>query len=339
MAAERGVNQVVSQLWNGNEVSDDLYEAAFNEMMAGDADDAVVAALLALLRARDAEAQALPLLVTAMRQVMRPFAAHDVIDNCGTGGDGKGSFNISTAAALLGAAMGMKVVKHGNRAVSSRAGSADVLEKLGAKIEAEADVMQKSLQECGFCFLWAQMYHGAMKHVAAVRRALAVRTIFNMAGPLANPAQNKIALMGVFDDAWRATMASTFKRLGGKKIWVVHGDGYDEIVSHAPTQVTVLHEDGTLTEECIEPSALGIKSHAPSDLGGGSGDENAWLMEEVLQGKNSSLASAVALNGAAMAVVSGRHDDLATAFDHAQQTLHEGTALQVLHRYCRMSHE
>ena len=242
MAAERGVNQVsqvVSQLWNGNEVSDDLYEAAFNEMMAGDADDAVVAALLALLRARNAEAQALPLLVTAMRQVMRPFAAHDVIDNCGTGGDGKGSFNISTAAALLGAAMGMKVVKHGNRAVSSRAGSADVLEKLGANIEADASAMQKSLRECGFCFLWAQMYHGAMKHVAAVRRALAVRTIFNMAGPLANPAQNKIALMGVFDDAWRTTMAQTFKRLGGKKIWVVHGDGYDEIVSHAPTQVTV----------------------------------------------------------------------------------------------------
>ena len=339
MAAERGVSQVVSQLWNGNEVSDDLYEAAFNEMMAGDADDAVVAALLALLMARNAEAQALPLLVTAMRQVMRPFAAHDVIDNCGTGGDGKGSFNISTAAALLGAAMGMKVVKHGNRAVSSRAGSADVLEKLGANIEAEASVMQKSLRECGFCFLWAQMYHGAMKHVAAVRRALAVRTIFNMAGPLANPAQNKIALMGVFDDAWRTTMAQTFKRLGGKKIWVVHGDGYDEIVSHAPTQVTVLHEDGTLTEKCIEPSALGIKNSVSSDLGGGSGDDNARLMENVLQGKNSSLASAVALNGAAMAVVSGRHDDLATAFDHAQQTLHEGTALQVLHRYCRMSHE
>ena len=340
MAAERGVNQVVSQLWNGNEVSDDLYEAAFNEMMAGDADDAVVAALLALLRAREAEAQALPLLVRAMRQVMRPFAVHDdVIDNCGTGGDGKGSFNISTAAALLGAAMGMKVVKHGNRAVSSHAGSADVLEKLGANIEADASVMQKSLQECGFCFLWAQMYHGAMKHVAGVRRALAVRTIFNMAGPLANPAQNKIALMGVFDDGWRTTMAQTFKRLGGKKIWVVHGDGYDEIVSHAPTQVTILHEDGTLTEECIEPSALGIKNSVSSDLGGGSGDDNARLMEEVLQGKNSSLASAVALNGAAMAVVSGRHDDLATAFDHAQQTLHEGTALQVLHRYCRMSHE
>ena len=339
-ANERVVNQVVNQLWNGKKVSDDLYEAAFNEIMAGDADDAVVAALLSLLMARDAEAQALPLLVTVMRQVMRPFAARDdVIDNCGTGGDGKGSFNISTAAALLGAAMGMKVVKHGNRAVSSRAGSADVLEKLGGNIGADAAVMQKSLKECGFCFLWAQMYHGAMKHVAAVRRALAVRTIFNMAGPLANPAQNKIALMGVFDDAWRATMAHTFKRLGGKKIWVVHGDGYDEIISHAPTQVTVLHEDGTLTEECIEPSSLGIKNHSSSDLGGGSGDENAQLMEEVLQGKNSSLASAVALNGAAMAVVSGRHDNLATAFDHAQQTLHEGTALQVLHRYCQISHE
>lgn len=332
------LNDIIHLLVRGEDISRRSYELAFEDIMAGKALDAELGALLTLLLVRREE-EALEPLVTILRRVMISFKADEkAIDNCGTGGDGKGGFNISTSAALVAAAMGVKLAKHGNRAVSSRSGSADVLEAAGAKLDAPKEKLEELHQKIGFAFLFAPLYHPMMKHVMPVRRSLAMRTIFNCAGPLANPAGCSFALMGVFADEWRIPMAHCFKNLGGKGGMFVHGDGYDEIVSHAPTHVTELKEDGSLHEWILDPQEFGI-TQKEDVMKGGDAAHNASLMKELLAGEPSSLREVVALNAAAMAYIVGKQPSLKNAYEEALEVTRGGRALSILEQYCVKSHD
>lgn len=253
-----------------------------------------------------------------------------VVDLCGTGGDGAGTFNISTAAAIVVAGAGVAVAKHGNRAASSRAGSADVLEALGVPIDLSPERAKTSIEEHGFAFLFAQLYHPAMKHLAPVRRDLGVRTVFNLLGPLASPAGVERQLIGVPDAGARALLAGALGLLGCERAWVVLGHGgLDEVSISGPTAVTVVTRDG-LEELSISPEDAGIRPGGLEGLRGGTAAENAALIERVLGGEAGPPRDAVAINAAAALVVAGAATDLAEAAARARESIDSGAAMRVL---------
>jgi anthranilate phosphoribosyltransferase len=253
-----------------------------------------------------------------------------VVDLCGTGGDGAGTFNISTAAALVVAGAGVAVAKHGNRAASSRAGSADVLEALGVPIDLPPGRAQASIEEIGFAFLFAQLYHPAMKHLAPVRRELGVRTVFNLLGPLASPAGVERQLIGVPDGVARALLAGALRHLGCELGWVASGHGgLDEVSISGPTDVTAATRAG-LEELAVSPEDAGIRRGATEGLRGGSAAENAALIERVLAGEEGPPRDAVAINAAAALVVAGVARDVGEGAAMARESIDSGAARGVL---------
>ncbi len=311
-------------------------EAVAMEIMTGEATGAQIGAFLGLLRARGEQVEQLVGFVRAMRRNMvafeRPPSRTMVIDTCGTGGDLAGTFNISTAAAFVVAAAGVPVAKHGNRSVSSKCGSSDVLAALGIDIMPDPAKSAECLEQIGLCFLFAPQYHPAMKHAAVPRREIGIRTIFNLCGPLANPVRPTHQLIGVPDGLLVPLIAGALGRLGIKRALVVHGsDKLDEITPATLSLGALVRDDGAQEDVTIDPSALGFAPCRTADLLGGTAEENARILEEeVLAGKPGPRTDAAVLNAAAALWVFGESPDLPKAVARARSVVETGKPLTLL---------
>ena len=258
-------------------------------------------------------------------------------DCCGTGGDHTGTLNISTAVAFVAAACGVAMAKHGNRASSSKSGAGDVLEALGMNIEAGHDMLERALNTVGFCFLMAPRHHPALANVAAIRKELGFRTMFNLLGPLTNPANARFQLIGVYDDALRWPVAEALAKLGTERAWVVHGgDGMDEITTTDETYVTCL-ENGTLSKFTLSPeSDFGFERATLADLQGGTAEDNAHKIENLIAGQHSAYRDIVLANAAAVLVVAGQADDLKEGVNKARQAIDNNYVSGLINDYREM---
>jgi anthranilate phosphoribosyltransferase len=313
---------------------------AFETMMAGDATPAQVGGFLMALRVRGETVDELTGGAQALRARMVKVAAPDgAIDTCGTGGDASGTFNVSTAAALVVAACGVPVAKHGNRALSSKAGSADILAALGVNIDAEPARIERAIREAGIGFMMAPRHHGAMRHVAGARVELGTRTIFNLLGPLANPAGARRQLLGVFARGWVEPLARVLGQLGAERAWVVHGaDGLDELSTTGPSVVAELREREVRTFE-VTPEDAGLPRARLEDLRGADAESNADALRAVLDGMRGPYRDIVLLNSAAALIVADRDEDLASGVARAAQAIDGGAAKAVLARLVAISGE
>jgi len=303
----------------------------FTAIMAGEVHETELAAFLMAQAVRGPTVQELTGAARAMRSAMLTVDAPAMaIDLCGTGGDGHGTLNISTAVSFVVAACGVPVAKHGNRSASSKSGAADVLEKLGVKIALTPQSAGVCLRDVGLCFLFAQTYHPAMKHVANVRRSLGIRTIFNLLGPLSNPARVKRQLMGVYSREWLEPLAYVLAALGAEKAWIVHGhDGLDELTTTDLTHVAVL-EDGKVTSRTVSPEDAGIARATLADLKGGGADENAAAIVRLFDGERGPYRDIVVFNAAAALIVAGKTNGLREGAELAAKAIDKGAAKHAL---------
>ncbi len=301
---------------------------AFVAMARGEMADSQQAALLAAIKTGGETAEQLAAAAKAMMGFMsRVENSSHSIDTCGTGGDGLGTYNISTAAALITAAAGVAVAKHGNRAQSSKCGSADVLAALGTPTEMKAGEAEASLKRHNFCFLSAPLYHPAMRHVAATRRALKTRTIFNLIGPLMNPAMAEFRLLGVFERRLLEPMAETLAALGVKRAWTLYGgEGGDELTTVDRATVIEVRQNSLSAPFTVDAGKLGLKKASIRELKGGDATANAAALKEVLAGKASPYADCCLLNAAAALVVAGRVESLKQGLELAKETVAVGKA-------------
>jgi len=312
--------------------------SAFDSMMSGEATPSQMGGLLMALRVRGETVDEITGAVTAMRAKMLPVQAPpDAIDIVGTGGDGSGSLNVSTCASFIVAATGIPVAKHGNRALSSRSGAADVLAALGVKIDLTPEQVGRCIKEAGIGFMFAPTHHPAMKNVGPTRVELATRTIFNLLGPLSNPAGVKKQMIGVFSRQWVQPLAEVLKNLGADSIWVVHGsDGLDEITLSGPTAVAAL-ENGKVRVFELTPEDAGLPRHPSDGLKGGDAASNAEHLRQVLAGKPSAYRDVALVNAAAALVVAGTAKDLKDGVAHGQRALDSGAAAERLSRLIAVS--
>lgn len=319
-------------LLGGGALSRDQTEALFGALMDGVLDEVQKTALLVALTVRGESIEEIAGATLAMRRRVIPIPHHhdDLVDTCGTGGDGRGTFNVSTAAALVAARGGARIAKHGNRSVSSRSGSADVLAALGVDLEISPATAARALGEIGIAFLFAPALHPAMREVMPIRRALGVRTVFNLLGPLTNPAGARRQVMGVFAARWVEPCAEVLAALGAEHALVVHGDdGLDEITTTAATLIAEVR-GGQVTTRRVEPEELDVARATAEDLVGGSPQENAARMLDVLGGERGALAEIVAANAGAALYVAGRADSLPAGVAAARAILESGSALETL---------
>jgi anthranilate phosphoribosyltransferase len=309
---------------------------AVTEIMNGDQPPELVAAFLTAMEVRKPSVEEIVGAAMAMRATMtRIVAPYNAIDLCGTGGDGKGTYNVSTAASLIVAACGIPVAKHGNRKASSKSGTADVLEELSLPIDLTPSEAQATLASHGFVFLFAPLYHGAMRHVAPIRKELGFRTIFNLLGPLCNPAEVRFQLLGVFSDEWVEKLAYVLRDLGSKRALVVHGhDGLDELTTTTTTLAAELHE-GKIALRHILPEEAGLSRSTVSHLMGGDSRHNAEAMRSLLKGKRSSFRDIALLNSAAALQIAGRAETLAAGVRLAATAIDEGHAERLLQKLAR----
>jgi anthranilate phosphoribosyltransferase len=312
----------------------------FDRMMSGEATPSQMGGLLMALRVRGETVEEITGAVAVMREKMlRVAAPADAIDVVGTGGDASGSYNISTCAAFIVAGAGVPVAKHGNRALSSRSGAADVLAALGVKIELAPDAVGRCISDAGIGFMFAPAHHPAMKNVGPTRVELGTRTIFNLLGPLSNPAGVKRQMVGVFSRQWIEPLANVLKNLGSESAWVVHGsDGLDEITSAGPTHVAALENGAVRTFE-IAPEDVGVARAMPDMLRGGDAEENARALLDVLKGKKSAFRDVALMNAAAGLVVAGRAKDLKGGFALAAKSIDSGEAEGRLDRLIAVSND
>lgn len=322
---------LLKRLAAGEHLSSDEAAAAFGAMMAGGVGEMRMASFLTALAVRGPSVAEIAGAARAMRHAMTTVNAPEgAIDVCGTGGDGQGTLNVSTAAAFVVAACGVPVAKHGNRAMSSRTGAADVLEALGVSISHDAVAARLSLFQSRFAFLFAPAYHPAMKHVAPVRRELGFRTVFNLLGPICNPARVRRQLMGLFAQEWLEPVANVLKDLGSEKAWVVHGsDGLDEMTTTGVTHVAVL-EHGRVSLREVAPEDAGLKRSTLAQLKGGTAEENARAIQDLLAGAKTPFRDIVLLNAAAALVVADRCATLAQGAAIAAESIDKGRAANAL---------
>lgn len=325
--------EVFARLERGPLLADDV-RTAFEQILAGAWTDVQIGAFASAMRLRGEDADAIGAAAEALRAVMSAVdhGLDVVADTCGTGGDGAHTINVSTAAAIVLASCGVHVAKHGNRSVSSRCGSADVVAALGIPLDLVAERHARILRDAHITFLMAPAHHPALRHAATARRELGVRTIFNALGPLVNPARATHQLIGVYDHRLRPIMAGALARLGTKRAWIVRSDdGLDEISPAAPTAVTVLDE-GRITERVVSPEDFGIERAALDALAGGDAETNAKVVLGILRGEPHSAANAVVLNAAAaLHVVRG--GDLRACANEARDALASGRAFATLERW------
>jgi anthranilate phosphoribosyltransferase len=299
---------------------------AFGAIMAGEVSEIRITALATAMAVRKPTIDEIAGAARAMRGAMKTIEANPyAIDLCGTGGDGIGTLNISTACTFVVAACGVPVAKHGNRNMSSKSGTADCLEALGVKIDLSPADASRCLREVGLCFLFAQAYHPALKYAAPVRKELGFRTIFNLLGPLSNPARVRRQLVGVYDKEWCTPLAEVLGRLGAQSAWVVHGDGLDEIATSGPTHVAML-EDGKVTTRDIGPEDAGLSWSPLADLAGGAAADNALALRALLDGAAGAYRDIVLINSAAALIVAGQAGDLRTGAALAAGAIDSGAA-------------
>ena len=312
--------------------------AGFDTMMSGEATPSQMGGLLMALRVRGETVDGITGAVTAMRaKMLRVRAPADAIDVVGTGGDASGSFNISTCAAFIVAGAGVPVAKHGNRALSSRSGAADVLGALGVKIELRADEITRCIYEAGIGFMFAPAHHPATKNVAPTRVELGTRTIFNLLGPISNPAGVKRQMIGVFSRQWIEPIAQVSKLLGSETVWVAHGsDGLDEITTSGPTHIAAL-ENGAVRTFDINPEDIGVARVKPEALKGGDAQANAAALMTVLKGNKGPYRDIAVFNAAASLIVAGKAKDLKEGAALAAKSLDSGEAEGRLERLIKVS--
>ncbi len=315
-------------------------EQAFDIMMSGNATPAQMGGFLMALRVRGETVEEITGAATVMRSKMTTIARPEgAIDICGTGGDNSGTYNISTGSQFVVAACGVPVAKHGNRAASSKSGASDVLEALGVNIEADFALVERALVEAGTCFLMAQRHHSAMRHVGPTRVELGTRTIFNLLGPLSNPAKVRLQLIGVFAPQWLEPLAKVLRDLGHERAWVVHGaGGLDEVSTLGPTQVAEL-KDGEVSTFEITPEEAGLPVARLEDLVGGDREHNAAVLRTMLEGEHGAYRDIVLMSSAAALIVAGKCNDLQEGVALAAQAIDSGRALEVLNRLVRISNE
>jgi len=324
------VSLALQRLAEGQPLSAGEAELAAGEIIRGEANPASLGALLMGLRLQGEDGTALTGFVRAMRKASRPLPRHGdsvIVDTCGTGGDGRGSFNISTAAALLLASMGVPVAKHGNRSASGSTGSADVLEALGLPLDIAPERSAALLRDLNFCFLFAPAYHPGMKHAGPVRRELGIRTIFNLCGPLSNPARPTHQLVGVSNARFMAPIAETLALVGVQGALVVHGaGGFDEITLTGTSSGLRVHHDGSVTQWALSPKDLGIEASSEPDAPAMNPTESAVMMQRVLSGESCHDAETVCANAAALLWLLGKHPSMRDAFEVAREHQRSGAA-------------
>ena len=324
------VRAAIATIVDGGTLSADDARGAMGAVMDGEATPAQLAALLMGLRMRGETVDELTGFALAMREcVVRVDAPEGTIDVVGTGGDGSGTFNISTTAALVAAAAGVPVAKHGNRAITSRAGSADVLDALGIRIDHDQASAGAALRELGFAFMFAPSFHPAMRHAGPTRREIGVRTAFNLVGPLTNPAGTRRQLLGVGDASVAARIAEVVRRLGTERTFVIHGDGVDELPLDG-SGVAYIVADDRVERHVIDASALGFKRAATSRLKGGLPDENARMSEAVLRGEPGIRRDVVLLNAGAALLVAGVVGQMEEGIERAALTIDAGLGVELL---------
>jgi anthranilate phosphoribosyltransferase len=323
---------LLARIAGGHRLSEGEAEEAFEIIMSGNATPSQMGGFLMGLRVRGESVDE----ITGAARIMRSKALMieappGTIDTVGTGGDASGTFNISTATGLVVAGAGVPVAKHGNRAFSSKSGAADVLMALGVNIDCDMAIVQRCLSEVGICFLMAPRHHGAMRHVGPTRVELGTRTIFNLLGPMSNPAGAKRLLLGVFAPQWVVPMAEVMGRLGAEHVWVVHGSGLDEITTTGVTNVAEF-KNGVVRSFEVVPEDAGLPRATLDDLKGGEPAYNAALMRGVLAGEKDKLRDIVLLNAAAALIVAGRAGNLPEGVAIAADSIDSGRAAQVLER-------
>jgi anthranilate phosphoribosyltransferase len=330
------LEHLLGQLMNGESLSEEQSETLMTALAAGSVEPALAGALLVALRMKGESAEEVRGFANGMRRVATEVKLDDsleLIDIVGTGGDGSQSFNISTGSALLSAACGLNVAKHGNRSVSSKSGSADLLEFLGYRFPTGADAVKAEIIENGFSFLFAPNFHPAMKHIAPIRQALKIRTVFNILGPLTNPAKPSFYLLGAFSSEMASLMASSLSGMDIKRAFVVHGlNGWDEPTPASKFELFDVREN-TIIHKIIDPEEHGIKTCTENELKGGTSEVNADSLVKVFEGKdNGAHEDALVLNAALALQVSGKVDELTDGIETARETIMNGKAKEFLSR-------
>lgn len=331
---------LIAKVATGAQLSETEAGLAFEIVMSGNATPSQMGGFLMALRVRGETVDELTGAARVMRAKAIPIEAPDgTIDTCGTGGDGSGTYNISTAAALVLAACGLPVAKHGNRAMSSKSGAADVLSALGVNLDCDMGLVRKALWEAQIGFLMAPRHHLAMRNVGPTRVELGTRTIFNLMGPLSNPAGAKRQLLGVFARQWVEPLAHVLKRLGSEAAWIVHGsDGLDEITTTGPTSVAQL-KDGEVTLFEVTPEDAGLPRAKPEDLKGGDAQTNAAAIHALFDGAKGAYRDIVLLNAAAALIVAGRAATLTEGVAQAAHAIDNGGARTALQRLVAITNE
>ena len=333
------IQEAIRDLIAGADLDRAKMRAVMEQIMSGQATDAQIGAFLVALRIKGETVDEIAGGAEVMREKATPIVTvrPDLIDTCGTGGDDSGTFNISTTVAFVACGAGLAVAKHGTRSISSQCGSSDVLTALGVNVEATPEKVGECIDEVGIGFLFAIALHGAMKHAVGPRRELATRTVFNILGPLTNPAGAKRQLLGVFDGALTEALAGVLRELGSERALVVHGsDGLDEITLTGPTQVSELR-DGQVSTRQIHPGDFGLQTASAEALKGGDADHNARILRGVLDGEEGPQRDVVLLNSAAAVVVGGLAEDITAGLEAARESIDSGKARQALDRLVEVS--
>ena len=333
--------EAIHKAISGEDLTFDMARAAMEEIMDGKATQAQIASFLTALRMKGESIDEITACATVMRDKAVRIKPHgEVIDIVGTGGDMTGTFNISTTTAFVVAAGGVPVAKHGNRSISSKSGAADVLEKLGINIQISSEQSEKILEEIGLCFLFAQLYHSSMKHAAPVRKEMGVRTIFNILGPLSNPAGASMQLMGVFDEKLTESLAQVLMNLGVTRGMVIHGcDGMDEATLTTKTKVIEII-DGGLKSYYIQPEDFGLQRCSKEELQGGDPEENAAITKNILNGtEQGAKRDVVILNSALAFYAAGKGNSIKECVSMARTVIDSGMAQKKLEQFVLLSNE
>ncbi|NMP33487.1 anthranilate phosphoribosyltransferase [Thalassotalea sp. M1531] len=335
------MNSVLDTLISQQSLTQEQALTFFEQMIQGDVAPELLASVLTALKIKGETPQEIAGAALAVRNNATSFPSLDftVADCVGTGGDGANTINISTTAAILAAACGLKMAKHGNRSVSSMSGSADLLEAFGVNLMMSPQTAANCLEKANICFLYAPAYHPGFKHAAPVRKAMGVRTLFNILGPLVNPSAPTTMLLGVYTPQLLKVMADALVLTGVKRGWVIHGSGLDEIALHGPTQIIELN-NGTVTEKTITPEDFGLDSYSLEDIKGGTPEQNAQAIKQILSGSGPAAHNAaVIINCAALLYLHGKANNLQEARSIAEQTLLSGKAFTTLNDLVRLSNQ
>ncbi len=333
------LKEFIAKVADGNSLTSEETKAAFTILMSGEATPAQIGGMLMALRVKGESVDEFVGAVLAMRdKMLRVDAPIDAIDIVGTGGDNSGSYNVSTCAAIVAAGAGLKIAKHGNRSLSSKSGAADVLMALGVNLELSPGQISDCIEEANVGFMFAPAHHSAMRHVGPARVELGTRTIFNLLGPMCNPAGVKRQLLGVFSPKWLLPVAKTLAELGSEKVWVMHGEGLDEITITGTTQVAAL-DNGKVTTFEITPKDGELPVHDLKDILGGDADYNAAAMQRVLDGEPSAYRDIVLLNAGAAMVIADKAEKLVDGVQQAAAAIDNGNARAALDNLVRISNQ